>query len=102
MKKPTQKALRLAQQIVELNDYDRAARRVHKLKHRRKLIPMSVILDKLPHGSVNQRAKLLGVSRQCLYDWLSGRTRPNWVQAFKLEKLTGFTVVEIRGREGNE
>lgn len=99
MKKPTKKALRLAQQIVELNDYDRAARRVQRLKHRLKLIPMAAIIGKLPPGSVNERAKLLGVSRQAIYDWLSGRTRPNWGQAEKLHKLTGFTVFEIRGRE---
>ena len=48
-------------------------------------------------GSVAQRAKAVGVSRQTFYYWLTGVIRPNDIQAKKLKRLTSYDYDRIRG-----
>ena len=55
------------------------------------------ILDSIaPGDSLTARAKLIGVSRQTLYDWLSGKSKPNKMKAKRLAQLTGIPAEEFR------
>jgi DNA-binding XRE family transcriptional regulator len=58
---------------------------------------MTKVLEKVPGDNLRQKAKELGVSRQSLYDWQSGKLRPRWPQAEKLAEVTGYKVHEIAG-----
>jgi hypothetical protein len=78
---------------------DHVLRNLERLQARLQLVPMADILAKLPDDTVTARAKRLGITRQAYYDWVNGKSRPNIKQARRLQKLTGFTVQEIRGRE---
>lgn len=69
-----------------------------KLRNKLTAIPMSQVLAKWP-GSVAEKAKHLGVSRQTVYYWLDGSMRPDERRAEMLARLTGFSVAEIRGRD---
>jgi DNA-binding XRE family transcriptional regulator len=47
-------------------------------------------------ATVTERARNLGVARQSIYDWMSGRSWPNNATANRISKLTGVPVDEIR------
>jgi DNA-binding XRE family transcriptional regulator len=47
-------------------------------------------------ATVVERARNLGVARQSIYDWMSGRSWPNNATARRISKLTGVPVDEIR------
>jgi DNA-binding XRE family transcriptional regulator len=47
-------------------------------------------------ATVAERARNLGVARQSIYDWMSGRSWPNKSTANRISKLTGVPVEEIR------
>lgn len=70
--------------------------RLEKIQRRLRATPMSKILAKVP-GVWTEKARRIGVTRQTLYLWTRGETRPSNVQARKLAKLTGFSYAEIRG-----
>ena len=92
-------SLRLAERLIKasLGD-DRGARRARRLLAHLQALPMSVILEKVPGATVAQQAKSVGVSRQTMYYWITGVTRPNDIQARKLARITGYERDVIRGR----
>ena len=60
---------------------------------------MARILDKLPGApSIMARAKLLGVQRQTIYNWLNGISRPNWRLALEISRLTDIPAADIHGQ----
>lgn len=63
------------------------------------LLPMAVVLAKIPGETITEKAKAIGVSRQAYYAWLYGRARPNPKQAVVIGKLTGLPPEQIRGRK---
>jgi predicted transcriptional regulator len=74
--------------------------RAHARKLRRRLkLPMSAVLVKVEGKSVVAKAAIIGVSRQTVYQWLTGISRPSLPVAKKLEKLTGYDAADIRGRD---
>jgi DNA-binding XRE family transcriptional regulator len=73
----------------------RHAKRLHDQMNK----PMAAILRKIKADTDVERAKICGVSRQALFAWKRGISRPNPEQAKRLAKLTGLTVEQIRGRE---
>jgi predicted transcriptional regulator len=62
-------------------------------------LPMSKILERVPGKTIGEKAKSLGVNRATWYVWQSGATRPNIEKAKQLERITGYSVAEIRGVE---
>lgn len=60
-------------------------------------VALAKILEMIePDGSIVARARLIGISRQTLYDWMTGRSYPNKVKAKRLSKLTGIPVEVFR------
>lgn len=90
-------ALRLTKALIKNSPDGSVTRAAMKVQRLLTATPMSIILDKLPPGSVAARAKMLGVSRQTYYYWLDGTTRPTVKIARKISKLTGVDVEAIRG-----
>jgi hypothetical protein len=72
---------------------------------RLKAPPMEKIVAELPPagGSIIQKAERLGVTRQAIYAWLYGHSRPTIAQARKIARITGYDADAIRGRpaDGN-
>jgi DNA-binding XRE family transcriptional regulator len=46
--------------------------------------------------TTTERARRLGVTRQAIYDWASGRSWPNRATAIRIAELTGVPVEDIR------
>lgn len=92
-------ARKLIERLVKISPDPGTVLRARRLLTRIKL-PMSVVVDRIPGDSIIQKAAKLSVSRQTLYYWLDGITRPNRKQAKLIAALTGFGVDEIRGRDG--
>lgn len=90
-------ARRLIERLIKISPDDGLTARALKLRDRLKL-PMWMVIDKIPGETMVAKAKRIGVSRQTIYYWLSGETRPNKKQARLLATLTGFDAAEIRGR----
>lgn len=63
---------------------------IHKISY-----PMAEILAKVPGGSLTDRAKKIGVSRQTMYVWASEKFRPTRVQAKRIAKVTGVPIEQI-------
>lgn len=61
------------------------------------MVPMNDILAKVPGETQIAKARHLGVSRETLYGWVTGRSRPYPEQAKKLQDITGIPAHEIRG-----
>lgn len=95
----TKKVLDLGNNRHVLKAIERTIARQQKRVDLITVLPMRVILDKLPVSTPSARARLLGITRQAYYDWLNDKWRPNLRQAAKLAELTGVSVKEIRGRE---
>lgn len=89
-------ARRLVEKLVKISPDAGLTARVLKMRARLAL-PMSVVLDRVPGGSVIAKAAACKVSRQTVYYWLNGTTRPSAKQAELLAKLTGFDAGAIRG-----
>jgi transcriptional regulator with XRE-family HTH domain len=94
-----QEALKLADELVRLSAGNmRMQMTAMRLRDRVKQTPIAEILNRMTESTTPQRAERLGVSRQAIYSWLSGRTRPNKKAAKKIAKVTGVAEAEIRGK----
>ena len=89
---------RLLKELAKSADAHIAAR-AEKLLLRTRL-PMHLVIDKVPGDTLEAKARTIGVTRQTLWYWQTGETRPNKRWARKLATLIGdiYTVDEIRGR----
>lgn len=74
--------------------------RLVKMRRRMKL-PMAKVLERIP-GTVIQQAARVGVTRQTIYFWLNGETRPGPKKAKLLARLTGYDAAAIRGLVDDE
>jgi hypothetical protein len=92
------RALELVERLIKLSGDPRIRARAMRMHSRIKL-PMAKVLERVPGESVIDKAKVLGISRQTWYIWQSGATRPNLAKARQLERITGYSVAEIRGVE---
>jgi DNA-binding XRE family transcriptional regulator len=63
-----------------------------------KRIPIHQVLAKVPGGSSADKARKIGVSRQVVWMWETGRTRPGWKSCQRLAELTGVNAEDIFGR----
>jgi transcriptional regulator with XRE-family HTH domain len=94
----TREALRLVKDLGKISPDESVSRAIEKVQRLLTAEPMSMILTHvLPGESVAAKAKALGVSRQTLYYWINGTTRPNIKQAKRLAKITGVPIEVIRG-----
>jgi hypothetical protein len=94
----TERALKIVERLMKVAPSSSLERFAIRMRSRLNAVPMSGILEKVPGETISAKARTLGVSRQTIHYWLNGDTRPDDVQARKLEKLTGFSVAVIRGR----
>jgi hypothetical protein len=95
---PHNKAIRKLDEILA-SGWDRYTFNVGvQLREAMLLMPMKLVLDKVPGDTVRERAKAVGVSRATWYCWYSGEVRPNKVQAARLQKLTGIKAEKFQGR----
>lgn len=90
-------ARRLIERLVKIAPDASTTARAKEIRARLKL-PMSVVIDKIPGAHMTAKAASVGVTRQSLYYWLNGTTRPSQKQAKAIAALTGFDAEEIRGR----
>jgi DNA-binding XRE family transcriptional regulator len=99
--KPTkqERTLKLIERLIEMSAADPKIRSRAMRMHSRIKLPMAKVLERVPGESIIDKAKTLGISRQTWYVWQSGATRPNLAKARQLERITGYTVAEIRGVE---
>jgi transcriptional regulator with XRE-family HTH domain len=63
---------------------------------RRRIVLSAILATIKPGASLTERARIIGVSRQTLYNWLQGTGQPNMAKARKLAKLTGVPAEEFR------
>jgi transcriptional regulator with XRE-family HTH domain len=97
----TERALKIVERLMKVAPSSSLGRFAIRMRSRLNATPMATILEKVPGESISAKARTLGVSRQTIHYWLNGDTRPDEVQARKIEKLTGLSVAEIRGRVGD-
>ena len=71
--------------------------RIGKILTRTKL-PMDLVVEKIPGATMIEKAKRVHVTRQTMYYWYKGMTRPNKKQARIVASLTGYDADLIRGR----
>ena len=90
--------MKLVDKLIDLNhDHGTTAYAIKMREHLK--LPMSVVLDNvLPNLTVSDKIKVLNVTRQCYYGWVSGMYRPDTQMSKKLAKLSGFSAEDIRGR----
>jgi transcriptional regulator with XRE-family HTH domain len=69
-----------------------------QLRMAMKLMPMRLVLDKVPGETIRERAKAVGISRNTWYCWYRGEVRPNKRQAERIAKLTGIKPDRFQGR----
>lgn len=62
------------------------------------LMPMSMVLDKVPGETIGEKSKRIGISRNSWYAWYGGGVRPNRRQAKRLQRLTGIPAEKFQGR----
>lgn len=97
----TERALKVVEKLMKVaprGSVNRFATRLHdRLIKRLNAVPMTQVIEKIPGASIVAKARACGVSRQAIYYWLNGETRPNEKQAKTLQRLTGFAADEIRG-----
>jgi transcriptional regulator with XRE-family HTH domain len=102
MSEPRQdQALRLVERLIEISPDAATRKRLTKMRGRMRL-PMTEVLAELGDFSVIEKAQRLGVSRQAVYGWLDGTSRPGPRMARKLARLTGFDADEIRGHDDGD
>jgi transcriptional regulator with XRE-family HTH domain len=90
-------ARRLIDRLLKISPDIGLTSRALRLRARLKL-PMSTVMDKVPGTSVIEKAKAVNVSRQTVYYWINGTTRPSRKQAKLLAAMTGYDAAEIAGR----
>jgi transcriptional regulator with XRE-family HTH domain len=95
--KKTEQALKLIEQLVRISPNPGTAMAAMQMRERL-LLPMSVILARVPGDSITERAAKCNVSRQAYYAWLRGMARPSEKQAKRLARLTGYRPEDIVGR----
>jgi DNA-binding XRE family transcriptional regulator len=61
-------------------------------------IPIIDVLDKVPGSTWAEKGKRIGVARQVVWMWATGRTRPSWRNCERLERITGIKAEDIYGR----
>jgi len=57
--------------------------------------PLSIVLAFVPGGNIGEKAQRIGVSRQTIWWWLTGRKRPSAANCQRLAELTGIPAREI-------
>lgn len=96
--KNRQQAIRLVERVQRLAGEDPiVAPEAQRLWESLQLLPMDKILVLVPGDTVTDRARTLGVSRECYYNWLRGRRRPDKNSAQKLSEITGVPATAIMG-----
>jgi transcriptional regulator with XRE-family HTH domain len=95
----TARALKLVERLKKVSNNKGLTLFAERMKRRLNALPMGPVIAKVPGGSIAAKARSIGVTRQTIYYWLNDVTRPNEQQAKTLEKLTGFSAAEIRGRD---
>jgi hypothetical protein len=95
-----ERALKLADRLIEaVSDWDEGVSlRAQQIRKRLKT-PMKDILEKVPGGTVPEKCKKIGITRQAYYGWLKGGYRPDLKQSKRLASLTGFDVEDIFWKE---
>lgn len=93
----TDEARRLIERLVKISPDAGVTARAQKMLHRVKL-PMTLVVDKIPGNTIIEKAAQVKVSRQTIYFWITGQTRPGRKRAKLLAGLTGFDANEIEGR----
>ena len=91
------KAQKLVASLIKLSDDKGLNLRAMQILDRMKL-PMREVLNKVPGGTVIDKAKAIGISRQTYYAWARGVSRPNISQSKRLAELTGLDWQDINGR----
>lgn len=95
-------AVKVAARLIKVTSgsANKSATLLHRrLTRQMNAVPMSDIIGKMPGQSLAAKARALGVTRQTIHAWVNGAWRPDLEMAKKLEKLTGFSVSAIRGRD---
>lgn len=95
MKPEVIEARQLARELIRLTD-GAEQRRAKKLYARLK-VDMAAVVKRIPGTTMKAKAKEAHVSRQTLYYWINGETRPNKKQARRIAFLTGLDPDAIRG-----
>ena len=88
---------RLVKRLAKISPDAVVQARAQKILNRLAL-PMEDVVDAIPEDTIVGKAARIGVTRQTIYDWLRGVSRPKKEMARKLARLTGYDAVEIRGR----
>jgi hypothetical protein len=91
-------ATRLVAQLAALQLDSYTLDKVRQLDDALELMPMSIVLKKVPGQKPIDKIRTIGVTRSTFYTWLRGDYRPNKVQAKRLAKLTGIPVERFQGR----
>jgi DNA-binding XRE family transcriptional regulator len=94
-----QKAFALADRLTEQLEGQPA--HALALRLRKMLQPpptMREILAKVQAKDETERARLIGVSRQGLYNWMHETSRPSTFAAHRISELTGVPIDTIRNR----
>lgn len=96
------RAIALADQLVratdELPDGSAHALAV-KVRHiLRPQMDMKEIIARVPGDTLRDRAKRIEVSRMTLYNWLTGKGKPDAESARKLAAITGISADVIQAR----
>lgn len=93
---PRATAQRLIKQLVEASPDEATRNLAAKMAEHFQLVPMEKILARVEGKNVVAKARTLKVTRQTVYGWLRGISRPNAAQAELLAKLTKYPVSKIR------
>ena len=92
-----QHAYRLARELAEeLHNTPHAIRARRLARMLAPAVSMTEVLNLLDAPSDNQRAELIGTTRQTVSSWRLGVTRPGPIHAKRLAELTGLPIEDIR------
>lgn len=89
-------AKRLIDQLIKISPNADLTRRAQRMRSRISL-PMDLVIAKIPGETLIAKAKRIGVKRQTLYYWSTGKVRPGKRKARLLAQLTGYDYALIRG-----
>ena len=62
------------------------------------LMPMEVVLNKIPGETTVAKCRKLGVSQVTWWKWRTGKTRPTAKQAKLIAELSGVPAAKFQGR----
>ena len=93
----TIEARQLVRRLAKISPDAAVAANAKKMLYRL-AVPMEKVIDAIPAETVVGKARHIGVTRQTIYDWLKGTSRPKKAMAHKLHRITGYDADEIRGR----